>query len=215
MTQSILPDTSIYLINLRERNDRYLESLLEFKKIGLKESDFTRIEAKKTLNGAEGCALSHAFTLANFLFTTQCEFCLILEDDFEIKNPASFTSDIKILLNKGMLWDVLLLASNASVAIKKTVYENVYRVVHAQTTSAYIVRRDFAPSLIKKFYESAGHIRETTAILPHQDQRFLFAPDILWKELQLNYHFLAYLPQITKQRKSFSDVENKITDYNV
>lgn len=204
-----------YILNLPHRADRKQECLTQIDSTGLNKELVEFIEAKYTpRNGAIGCSLTHAFALSKFLFETEAPFCLILEDDFQIKDSATFINDLKPAILKKDFWDVLLLASNAAVGFK-TELPNVYRAINAQTTSAYLVKREYAPTLIKTFYESANFLSKNFLQIENNLAKHFFALDMLWKYHQQYDKFMAFIPQIIYQRESFSDVENSVKDYKV
>jgi GR25 family glycosyltransferase involved in LPS biosynthesis len=204
-----------YILNLPHRLDRKQECLSQINSAGLNKQLVEFIEAKYTpRNGAIGCSLTHAFALSKFLFETEAPFCLILEDDFQIKDSATFIHDLKPAILKKDFWDVLLLASNAAVGFK-TELPNIYRAMNAQTTSAYLVTREYAPTLIKTFYESANFLSKNFLQLENNIAKHFFALDMLWKHNQQYDKFMAFIPQIIYQRESFSDVENSVKDYKV
>jgi GR25 family glycosyltransferase involved in LPS biosynthesis len=205
-----------FIISLKHREDRRLEALNQISKIKLNPERVQFQDAKYTLrNGAIGCAFSQAFALSKFLFESNAEYCLIFEDDFEVLNPENFADTLIGFLTSREDWDVLLLASNLAVPISGQVHPNVFRVAHAQTASAYIVKRNYAPTLIKTFYEAADYLSSRYLALDTKTQNYFYALDMLWKPLQLKDNFLAYLPQLVRQRESYSDIENQSVSYGV
>jgi GR25 family glycosyltransferase involved in LPS biosynthesis len=204
-----------YILNLPHRLDRKKECLSQLDAAGLNRKLVQFIDAKYTLrNGAIGCSLTHAFALSRFLFETEAPFCLILEDDFQIKDPTTFIASLKSPILKKDFWDVLLLASNMAVGFK-TELPNIYRVMNSQTASAYLVTRDYAPTLIKTFYESANLMSKNFLQIENNEAKHFFALDMLWKQNQIHNKFMAFIPQIIYQRESYSDIENAVKDYKV
>jgi GR25 family glycosyltransferase involved in LPS biosynthesis len=204
-----------YILNLPQRVDRKEECLLQIDSSGLNKKFLHFIDAKYTpRNGAIGCSLSHAYALSQFLFDTEAPFCLILEDDFVIKNPETFCDDIKPVVLKKGFWDVLLLATNGAVGFK-TDMPNVYKVINSQTCPAYMVTREYAPTLIKVFYESANFLSQDFFQLENNVAKHFYALDMLWKHNQQYDKFMAFMPQLIHQRKSYSDIENEVKDYKV
>jgi len=165
-----------------------------------------------------GCSLSHAMALASWLFADSTENCLVLEDDFATHSREQFEGVLDTAIQSRLSWDVFLLASNVAVPIENTPIENVYRVINAQTTSAYLVTRRYAPRLISQFFASAelyrAH-RHVPSLAEPNLQAVFFALDSLWKNLQLNDRFWAALPQVCFQRASYSDVQLRFTNYGV
>jgi GR25 family glycosyltransferase involved in LPS biosynthesis len=184
--------------------------------VGINPDRVVRIPAQfSPSNGAIGCANSHAFALSRFLFESDSPSCLILEDDFYCDDPSSFNNGLRKIITAEFEWDVVLFASNVAVPIELSQTPNLFRVANAQTTSAYMVNRKFAPCLIKLFYECAETMSENTIGLNSAVFKHLSAIDIRWKELQIHEKFYAFLPPLSRQGESHSDIENKLTSYGV
>jgi|GEM_PF-1857951 len=210
---------SVVVINLETRTDRRQAAADELGRLGVAPTGYQFVAAKHTpQNGAMGCSLSHAMALSRWLFDTDDDHCLVLEDDFSVKAPDSFWGLIGQAVAFQQGWDVFLLASNVAIPVESTPIPNVYRVVNGQTTSAYIVARRYAPTLIEAFFRSAELFRVYGSVPTLQNQaiqKALFAIDTMWKSHQLEDRYWACLPQVCFQRPSFSDVENRFTDYGV
>ena len=219
MSSSSIPGISISVINLEQRADRRQAATEEMVKLGLGEDSFRFFSAKSEPgNGAMGCSLSHAMTLAQWLFDSVDEHCLVLEDDFSVRAPDAFWHLISDAIKVQAAWDVFLLASNMAIPIENTPIPNVFRIVNGLSTSAYLVSRRYAPKLIQTFFESAELFRVYGNIGTLRDgrlQRRLFSLDSLWRPHQLKDRFWACLPQICFQRASYSDVEKQNVSYGV
>jgi GR25 family glycosyltransferase involved in LPS biosynthesis len=206
------------VINLQHRADRRQECIGELRKVGMDASDNVFFEAKSEPDfGALGCALSHAKVLADFLFRDDKPFALILEDDFLIRDAATFVSTVTKFCNQDFLWDVFLLGHNSAVPIEPTHFENAVRVVNSQTASGYLVGRLYAIKLIDYFFRSAELLRRYQ-YLPEPNKaitKSFFSCDILWKELQIKDRFVVPLPSLIVQRPSYSDIEKRNVDYGV
>ena len=175
-----------YLINLPKRVDRKNEALLEIQQLQLNPELVRLVEAQYSpRNGVIGCAASHAFALSKFLFESDGPWCLVLEDDFFVKDKNDFKLKLEPLLTGEQSWDVLLLASNVAVPTESTSHPNVFRVINSQTASAYIVSRRYAPILIKEFFESAYLLSDTFRRFKNRSANMFYASDIIWKTLQL------------------------------
>lgn len=205
-----------YYINLDRRVDRREQVEKEISGLCLNPALIRRVTAQYTpSNGAIGCANSHAFALSRFLFETDGEYCLVVEDDFECLDGALFKKSVTALLSSHLDWDVVLLASNVAVPTGASPVLNLFKIVNAQTASAYLVRRKFAPKLIKLFYECAELISDAANKINAAAFNHLCAIDIKWKDLQLRHNFYAFLPQISRQRESYSEIENQRVSYGV
>jgi hypothetical protein len=209
---------AIKIIHLPHRSDRRAQCDAELAALGIAPAQVDFFPAKRVDGlGAMGCALSHAMALTRFLFEDERPFILMLEDDFEVRHKAGFGANLQGLLGLQAQWDVFLLAHNEAVPIGSLGQSPVVRVIGAQTTSAYVVQRSFAPRLIRCFLESAEQLRQLRR-LPAPVLRAAqhhIAPDMAWKALQTEARFLATRPALSVQRTSFSDIEGKVVDYGV
>jgi GR25 family glycosyltransferase involved in LPS biosynthesis len=204
-----------YVINLRHRADRRTRVLHELGAAGVNLSHVRLVEAQRSMrNGAIGCAASHAFALSRFLFESDAPSCWMVEDDFQMKEPARIAELGPILLRHEE-WDVMLLACNVPYAVAETSLPGVYRVHNAQTTSSYVVTRRYAPTLIRLFFEAAERMSSSALLFEKSAQKHFYAIDMAWKELQIRDRFFAVIPQLSHQTDSYSDVEQKDVSYGV
>ncbi len=212
----VLDALSIRVINAAHRVDRRQESLAEFARLAIPVTRDVFFNAKFLENaGGRGCALSHAMALSEFLFHEDKPFALILEDDFSVRDAADFLDPIGAAITQAPLWDVFLVGHNQAVPTETTSTARFQRVVHAQTTSGYVVGRAYASTLIQTFFRSAEHLRRYAG-LPSPNREFatqLTLCDVLWKELQLRDRFWAPFPSLIYQRRSYSDIEKRVVDY--
>lgn len=188
----------------------------ELNSLGLSDSDFQFFPAKLASdNGAIGCSYSHAMALSQWLYNEDTDFCLVFEDDFHLLDPENFWQKISGVIDYRKVWDLYLPASNAAIPVEATPLENVFRVINAQTTSAYLVGRLYATKLIGTFYQSAELMRQAKHVptLNQATTKHFFALDSLWKNLQIKGTYWASWPQIALQRPSFSDIEQSTVDY--
>jgi GR25 family glycosyltransferase involved in LPS biosynthesis len=124
----------IYIINLEHRKDRLQHIYSELKKLNV---DFNKVERINAVYfkefGAIGCAMSHRIAIKKFLSNKSLNNCLILEDDWQIKEYISTINSntkpkIKNLSEKIINakinnffntfknnWDVILLSGNFGV----------------------------------------------------------------------------------------------------
>lgn len=209
---------SVKIINLGHRLDRKEDCRKELGAIGWSEGDYAFFAARHMPEfGARGCALSHGKVIADFLFAEEKPFLLVLEDDFAIRSSAEFLASLDAVMGHSAFWDVFLLGHNAAIPIARTPLKETYRVVNAQTTSAYLVGRLYASRLMEIFFRSA-EMQDRVKNIPEPAREIassLFRCDMLWKQLQENDRFCALIPALIYQRPSYSDVERKQVDYKV
>ena len=146
--------------------------------------------------GHIGCSKSHIKTLKTFLETSY-KNCIIFEDDFEwTTSPNSvfaefFKEDIK--------YDICMLSGSYG-DYENTKYTFLRKPKGAQTTSGYMITRDFASILLKNFEES----------LPLLEQRYdhsKYAIDQYWKKLQPLCDWYIFHPKLGKQISNVSDIQ--------
>jgi glycosyl transferase family 25 len=209
---------AVRVIHLQHRADRRAACDAEWSALGFDPAQMVYADAKRVDGlGAMGCALSHALTLTRFLVEDERPFMLMLEDDFQVVNKRGFRKNLEAVLRIQHRWDVFLLAHNTAVPIERLDASPVVRVIGAQTTSGYIVRRSFVPKLVACFLESAEQLQQLRNLPPRllRAAQTHMAPDMAWKPLQMQARFLATMPALAVQRASFSDIEGKAVDYGV
>ena len=133
--------------------------------------------------------------------------CLILEDDFEFTKDQEFVNNIiNKFFNNVKKFDVLMLASNILNA-QSTDYEFLQKIIDAQTLSGYIVHRDFAPILLQNYRESISLLQRAGF------KCYPYCFDIYMKKLQPVSNWYCLNPKVGKQIESYSDIENRVVDY--
>jgi hypothetical protein len=89
----------------------------------------------------------------------------------------------------------------------------LHRVLNGQTTSAYLITRKFAPTLLGTFRESMRQLESIFLETKKISEEYVL--DTYWKRIQPSSMWFVLNPKLGIQRKSFSDIENKITNYMV
>ena len=200
----------IYYINLDHRKDRYKHINKELSKTNLDKSKINRISGIYMKDfGILGCAKSHCLALETFLKSPETnKYCIIFEDDFEF---TSNQTDINHLINRTFNelkeFDVLMLASNILNG-RPTELDFITKIIDAQTLSGYAVSRKFAPTLLHNYLESIHYLEA----IGYKHHAYCF--DIYMKQLQPYTKWFCLNPKIGKQIESYSDIENKVVDYD-
>jgi hypothetical protein len=203
----------VYYINLDHRTDRKEKIEAEIDRLGVPSSKVVRIPAIYTKGfGILGCGLSHLKTLELFLNSPH-KTCLVLEDDFQITLDINYTKYLlRSIFDKKIPFDLIMLGGNF-FQIQKIDHPFLRKVLDAQTTSAYIISKDFTPTLIE-------NLRESTTLLKDeyektQEKTHEYCLDIYWKKLQAEARWYCLYPKVGIQRESYSDIEDKVTNYGV
>ena len=198
---------AILYINLAHREDRNTHIQHEISKICTEQSKIHRIDAIQMENGALGCSLSHIKTIEYMLEHDNWNTCLILEDDFTFRTDDSDDLDRKLssFFDNFKDFDMCLLSS--CCLVYSTSYENdIKKVISSQTTSSYILRRAFAPTLLENMKESSNDMRINGKCYHNH-------LDMHWKILQPNNSWFVFEPALGYQCPSYSDIEQNFVSY--
>jgi glycosyl transferase family 25 len=194
----------IYYINLEHRKDRFehinqVISNLEIDKTRVKKIDAIYVPE----NGSLGCAISHISTIQNFISLGKSN-CLILEDDFNYYNKDVFIKSINYFLELSIDWNIVQLSSNL-IKHELTTYKGITKIIESQTTSGYLLNKNFAEELLDNFLESKQNLSSGYNLEYCIDQN--------WKKIQPANLWYGFYPQIGYQIDGFSDIENQIVSY--
>ena len=201
---------AILYINLDHRLDRKEHILQEIRKIDPTLSKTHQIHAEYVPDhGALGCTKSHMKALQLFMKHHEWKNCLILEDDFTFvsSSPEEVNQQIVDLFQECPTYDILMLAYGIySFSAEPTSSPQVQRILCGQTTSGYVVNRDYLPTLLHNFQESCENLEKN-------GRSSWGCLDMHWKRLQPQGKWFAYHTRIGYQYESYSDVENYVTNY--
>jgi hypothetical protein len=197
----------IYYINLDHRKDRYEHINNELRKTNINLSKVNRIPGVyiKEL-GILGCAKSHCLALEAFIKSGK-NHCIIFEDDFTFTESQTTVNNlINKVFNELKTFDVVMLASNI-LNSQPTDYNFLVKIIDAQTLSGYAVSKQFAEILFINY-------RESIKLLEHAGKKVHpFCFDIYMKRLQPWSRWYCLNPKIGRQVESYSDIENRVVDY--
>jgi glycosyl transferase family 25 len=197
---------AIMYINLEHRKDRRSQIEKEFARMGIKGAQ--RFEAIKNDHGHIGCMQSHLGVL-ELAKKNGYKNILIFEDDFEfLVSKEDLDFELRNVLGPGLQYDVLMLGYNMKESVDLASHKSIFKVLEAQTTSAYIVHESFYDTLIKCY-------RDTLPVLKHTKLWEIYASDQIWKGLQPDARWYAFTKRIGKQRESYSDITRQVENYGI
>ncbi|BDC39918.1 hypothetical protein [Paraburkholderia terrae] len=204
-----------YCINLDHRADRWADATRNYAAHGLATASVTRWSAFADSEfGALGCAKSHVAVLTHFLIHESAPYCLILEDDFDFVRPWNeFVESFNRLVTERIEFDAVLLTGTAALAYAP-LPAGFARLVEAQTTAAYLVSRNYIPTLLSCFADSIPPMESMRHIRPREFVTMRLAIDMAWKRLQRKDRWYIGNPTFGRQRPSFSDIERRIVNYD-
>jgi hypothetical protein len=198
-----------FYINLDSRVDRKTHFENNIRTIPFF-SNTTRLPAVVTKDGPIGCGLSHIKVLS-LLYATNEEFFAVLEDDFMIFDEdhlRQFVEDFEKIKDSDT-WDMIILTPRGNTVVENNDMTNARfrRIIENQTTTGYIIKRRMVPVLIE-------NLKEAVSMQLQGGDKNLCAIDQYWKRLQRKHHFYYYLDVFAGQLPGWSDIENRMVDYN-
>lgn len=197
---------AILYINLAYRTDRNDHIKEECDKICKDITKIHRIDAIKHNEGALGCGLSHIKALKYAQSHPEWNTILILEDDFTFKDD-DIENKLNHLFKTIPHFDVTLLSYNHDkIEYTNTSHESIKKVQYSQTTSSYIISRQYIPTLLQNMTESTSNMQ----LYGKQHKNCV---DIYWTKLQPIGNWYALFPAIGYQYDNYSDIEKRITKY--
>lgn len=213
------PLDKIYILNLEERKDRYMELLVELTRIEAPLHRIFHYKAKKDsytgnrqLDAYIGATKNH-YDVVNDFIKNEYNYCLILEDDFQ------FTSNLvkcKDQLNQlfdlyktkhEFDFDIVFLSYSKYGKIVESEYELLAHSEQACTTSSgYILNKKNANRVeecLKTGYEQMKEGKDPG----------IYCCDRYWAKLQKDKKFFVFQDKLGFQKITHSDIVNRI-NYN-
>jgi len=204
-----IPIKHALYINLESRADRraHVEAqLASLKHSGLSTLVAERFNAiKHATSGAIGCSMSHLRCI-QLAKARGWDHVLVCEDDVLFTNVPLFLTQLTKFMATVPQWDVVLLAGN-NVPPYRVVNSACVQVGSCQTTTAYIVRAHYYDALIANY--RAG----INLLMRSPEQKFHYAIDRYWFELQRRDRWFLITPLSVVQREDYSDIEQRVTNY--
>ena len=193
-----------FYINLDKRPDRKLH----FEKLQEKYSFFSELErlsACEHEKGFIGCSQSHIKAL-NKCKDMEGDVFMICEDDLIIFNDENYRQMIDTL-NLNDNWDLLTLTPRGERLKNDNIKNEYFRIKNCQTTTGYLIKKDFIDILIKNLEEGLKHL------LNNEDPGY-YSADQCWKQLQTKHRFFYFKNVFAGQLVGFSDIEKRFVNYN-
>ena len=183
----------VAFINLPERKDRLFWCDNQLKNMPFKK--IIRVDAVKSTEGHNGCALSHIKTL-ELLSSSPGDIFLVLEDDFIFTKPVQ---EINRYLEKLVHhpWDVFCF-SFTHQQFGTDFHDGILQITKCHSTCAYMFHKSFIPHLLRVFKEGL----QTKIPI-----------DIAWQTLQKQYLFLGTRTPLVIQNASYSNIEKRVVLY--
>jgi GR25 family glycosyltransferase involved in LPS biosynthesis len=191
----------VFYINLDKRQDRREHIEAQFVQYGIDAERFSAIARPD--QGILGCGQSH-LEVIRLAKQRKYKNVLIFEDDFEfLVDPDTFHSLLSQLFTTQ--FDVCMLAYNMHEQLPSD-HDFLVRTTFAQTASAYLIQDHYYDNLIG-LYEWA------LPLLQQTKQHWIYANDIVWRDLQKRDTWVAFKTRIGKQIDGYSDNANCYMNY--
>lgn len=200
--KSISDITHAFYINLTSRLDRKVHVEKQLSQVGITAERFNAIQLQ---NGAIGCSMSHLKCLETAK-KNKWDHVLIVEDDILFTNPKVFIEQFNSFLSNHSDFDVVLLAGNNIPPYTK-IDNSCVKVHNCQTTTGYLVKSHYFETLIQNYKEGIQQL------LKEPGNRFYYAIDKYWFQLQERDKWYLITPLTVVQREDYSNIEDKVTNY--
>jgi glycosyl transferase, family 25 len=197
----------ILFINLKHRKDRLEQINNEFDKMNFPTNKIERIDAVNAkFNGHIGCCKSHIKTMKHIM-KHNYKYTLVFEDDFVFKvDQDTFNKKVdRFLKDYKDDWDMIQLASGY-VSTEDTDNDDVKRVKHSSTSSAYIINRHFAPILLEDLETSLSLMEKDMEEFIRNNNNVMkkkfstqYALDQRWYKLQKKSKWYLFKPYLGRQ----------------
>lgn len=170
---------AILYINLEHRTDRKEKVLKELAVVDHICSNVIRIDAvKDSDNGARGCTQSHIKALDKAI-ANGWDSVMIVEDDFKWRKQWKAPHQLQRILDAPVHVDVFMLFSITPLTLT-TCFPWMRKVVSANSTSGYIVRKSYFNTLRESFKKSAARLSKKY----RWTNELLWGIDTYWFRLQ-------------------------------
>lgn len=221
-------DAIIY-INLENRTDRKELLMKELENL---KTDMSKVHKVSGVympkNGHKGCIQSHILAL-NMIKLNNWDRVLILEDDAELDMPPE---SLNILINKSLeeldtnhpQWNVIMLATankvidndkhskisiplnlNTHTSDDKVLPLSIEKLKTATTSSAYIVKKNYAENILGLFTYCNTHMKSEKMASQGYEH---WALDQKWAELQNRDNWFCINNDPIKQRAIWSTIQS-------
>jgi len=202
----------IYCINLDHRTDRWNESLLEFKKLGI-ENEVERVSAFHMSPGIAGCTWSHLECI-KLAKKNNFKNVLILEDDILFNTEIFFdtlNNTFEQLNSKSLIYDILYLGANLYGHENQLIDKNLAKIVAAKAGHAYIINSTVYDFIISSY----ENINWSDTFNWYHGNPNRMNIDYWYRNIQLMGNSYGVYPAIADQRPGYSDLLQYNIEYNL
>lgn len=199
----------IYILNLEERIDRYMEICVELTRINAPLNRIHHYKAQKesivgnrNVDPHLGALKNHLDVVHDFLLSDN-KYCLILEDDVTFTSDiATHQKDLSTFFEREYDFDVTLITSSKYWEIKP--HDDLLSLSYqiCTTSSGYILSREGAKKIYPIFAKSYELMKQTLDTLN-------YAVDRCWSSIQKDNKFFVFNNKFGYQRCNYSSITGK------
>lgn len=203
----------IYILNLIDRKDRYMEILLELCRMNTPLNKIFHYQAEKKkkvkdekVNSYLGASKNHIDVIRDFM-AEGYNYCMILEDDLTFTSLINqHKKDLATFFDRQYDFDICLISSSKYHEIKPhdDLLDLSYQI--CTTSSGYILRKDSAKKVFDCLYEGYKKLKET-------GDRNTYTCDRYWSKLQKDNKFFVFKNKFGYQRPNYSSIMGKSVCY--
>jgi hypothetical protein len=189
----------IYVMNLTERFDRFMETLRELCLLRAPIHRVIRIAGEKEENSHAGACKSHREAVTHFLNSNK-DHCLILEDDVTFNHyTANLLNNLKTFFERKYDYHVALAFSSKFYRIDP--YDEILSLSFQEctTTAAYFLSKEGAKRVLPILEEGEQKLREGA-------NPMIYACDRYWAKLQPERKFFVFKEKFGYQRAGYSNI---------
>jgi hypothetical protein len=201
----------IYILNLEERGDRYLEILVELCKMGCPLQKIYHYKAKKEIVTTDkevdtyiGAAKNHINVIEHFI-NNNYNHCLILEDDITFTNNIEeHQTNLNLFFERKYDFDVCFISSSKYGPFDE--YDDLLRISKqpCTTSSGYILNKSRADKVL-------NIIKEGNDLLLETGNHRVYANDRYWAKIQDDNKMFIFNNKFGYQRPSYSSITQKFS----
>jgi len=199
----------VVCINLSSRPDRWKQVRRELRRIGLQ--DVRRFDAIKRKRGIRGCTMSHVQVVQEAL-DDKLSNILIFEDDVQFVNYDEKIIEGALEQLFSLKWDMFYLGSSSNSNFRKFSKYLLKPTSGVKATHAYALNSSVFQQIID--HKWVWQIPDWES-LDDNSLRLAEHIDKFYRDILIpNCRCFHINPIQAVQRKSYSDVQNKVMDYS-
>lgn len=199
----------IYILNLEERNDRYIETMCELCKVNAPLDRVFHYKAKKTSgdNGPYVGATQNHIDAMRHMTDNHYKTALVLEDDIVFSSEvARVKQDVAEFFSHGYDYDICFLSASRFHAREPYNDLLILSKQTCTTSSAYFLSRDTVERVLSCVEEGMGNLKDGGD--PNK-----YCIDRYWAKLQADNKVFIFKKKIAYQRPNYSNIKGTVAAY--